>query len=52
MTCRVVEILGRLSYLEAPDLGFKLTFVFGENPFFENEELHKSYYYQVGFLPA
>ncbi|KAG8738336.1 hypothetical protein FRC10_006979 [Ceratobasidium sp. 414] len=36
----------RLSYLPDPDLGFKLTFVFDENPYFENEELDKAYFYQ------
>ncbi|KAG9127309.1 hypothetical protein FRC07_014939 [Ceratobasidium sp. 392] len=36
----------RLSYLPEPDLGFKLTFVFDENPFFENKELEKTYFYQ------
>ncbi|QRV98922.1 Nucleosome assembly protein (NAP) [Ceratobasidium sp. AG-Ba] len=36
----------RLSYLPEPDLGFTIKFVFDENPFFENKELEKSYYYQ------
>jgi len=36
----------RLSYLTDPDLGFKITFVFDENPHFENKELEKSYFYQ------
>ncbi|CAE6464348.1 unnamed protein product [Rhizoctonia solani] len=36
----------RLAYVDDPDLGYKITFVFDENPFFENKELHKTYYYQ------
>ncbi len=34
----------KLEYLSVP--GFKLTFTFGENDFFENRELTKSYFYQ------
>ncbi|KAG9088808.1 hypothetical protein FRC06_001833 [Ceratobasidium sp. 370] len=36
----------KLSYLPEPDLGFKIIFVFDENPYFENKELEKSYFYQ------
>ncbi|KAJ1301057.1 hypothetical protein OPQ81_003475 [Rhizoctonia solani] len=36
----------RLTYVEEPNLGYRLTFVFNENPFFENKELYKTYYYQ------
>lgn len=36
----------RLEYLKDPDLGFKIIFSFGENPFFENKTLEKSYFYQ------
>lgn len=41
----------QLSYLEDAKPGFKLTFVFGENDFFENKSLEKTYYYQeeVGY---
>jgi nucleosome assembly protein 1-like 1 len=41
----------QLSYLEDAKPGFKLTFVFGENEFFENKSLEKTYYYQeeVGY---
>ncbi|KDN46576.1 hypothetical protein RSAG8_04229, partial [Rhizoctonia solani AG-8 WAC10335] len=41
------EILNRLIYVEEPTLGYRITFIFDENPFFENKELHKTYYYQV-----
>lgn len=44
--------LDRLSYLPEPDLGFMLSFVFEENPFFENKELDKAYFYQVRFVPS
>jgi nucleosome assembly protein 1-like 1 len=37
----------KLSYLEADKPGFKLTFLFSENEFFENAELEKTYYYQA-----
>jgi len=44
----------RLSYLpaDAPAPGYKLTFVFEKNDWFENEVLEKTYYYQseVGYL--
>ncbi|KAG8768301.1 hypothetical protein FRC12_005659 [Ceratobasidium sp. 428] len=36
----------KIRYLDEPDLGYKLIFVFDENPFFENKELEKSYFYQ------
>ncbi|CAE6470643.1 unnamed protein product [Rhizoctonia solani] len=36
----------RLEYITEPALGYKLTFLFEENEFFENRELSKSYYYQ------
>ncbi|KAF8752019.1 nucleosome assembly protein (NAP) family [Rhizoctonia solani] len=36
----------KLEYITEPALGYKLTFVFEENSFFENKELTKSYYYQ------
>ncbi|CAE6440426.1 unnamed protein product, partial [Rhizoctonia solani] len=35
----------RLTYVEEPSLGYKITFIFEENPFFENKELYKTYYY-------
>ena len=40
----------RVTYTE-PKPGFKLTFIFTTNEFFENEELEKTYYYQeeVGY---
>jgi len=40
----------RVTYT-APKPGFKLTFIFTPNEFFENEELEKTYYYQeeVGY---
>jgi len=40
----------RVTYT-APKPGFKLTFIFSPNEFFENEELEKTYYYQeeVGY---
>ncbi|ELU36606.1 NAP domain-containing protein [Rhizoctonia solani AG-1 IA] len=40
------ETPNRLEYITEPALGYKLTFVFEENSFFENKELTKSYYYQ------
>ncbi|KAG8712875.1 hypothetical protein FRC11_013943, partial [Ceratobasidium sp. 423] len=51
ITERDEEALGslvdvRLNYVEEPNLGYKLTFVFEENSFFENKELYKTYYYQ------
>ncbi|KEP55075.1 putative nucleosome assembly protein Nap1 [Rhizoctonia solani 123E] len=51
ITERDEEALGhlfdvRLTYIEEPALGYQITFVFEENPFFENTELHKTYYYQ------
>jgi nucleosome assembly protein 1-like 1 len=41
----------QLSYLEATKPGFKLTFVFDANEYFENTQLEKVYYYQeeVGY---
>ena len=41
----------KLSYLSDDKPGFKLTFVFGPNDFFENAELEKTYFYQeeVGY---
>ncbi|KAF8996152.1 nucleosome assembly protein [Cyathus striatus] len=41
----------RLVYLEAPQFGFKLEFVFGQNEYFDNELLQKTYLYQeeVGY---
>ncbi|CAE6436181.1 unnamed protein product [Rhizoctonia solani] len=36
----------RLTYVEEPSLGYKITFTFDENPYFENKELYKTYYYQ------
>ncbi|KAG8706933.1 hypothetical protein FRC08_000786 [Ceratobasidium sp. 394] len=36
----------RLSYHAEPELGFNIIFVFDENPYFENKELVKSYFYQ------
>jgi nucleosome assembly protein 1-like 1 len=41
----------RLVYLDAPQFGFKLEFVFGQNEFFENDVLTKTYLYQeeVGY---
>jgi len=40
----------RVTYT-SPKPGFKLTFIFSPNEFFENEELEKTYYYQeeVGY---
>ncbi|KAG8737554.1 hypothetical protein FRC10_008067 [Ceratobasidium sp. 414] len=49
---RRTKSLPRLSYLANPDLGFKLTFVFDGTPYFENEELGESYFYQVGHLTS
>ncbi|CAE6406116.1 hypothetical protein ACGC1H_006310 [Rhizoctonia solani] len=51
ITERDEEALGhlidvRLTYVEEPSLGYQITFVFEENPFFENTELHKTYFYQ------
>ena len=37
----------RLSYTEDSKPGFKLHFFFGQNDFFTNTELTKTYYYQV-----
>jgi nucleosome assembly protein 1-like 1 len=37
----------RLSYLDDKP-GFKLHFTFGPNDFFEDTEMTKTYYYQVG----
>lgn len=38
----------RLSYLDG-QAGFRLHFTFAPNDFFEDEELTKTYYYQVGY---
>ncbi|GMK59121.1 hypothetical protein CspeluHIS016_0701360 [Cutaneotrichosporon spelunceum] len=38
----------RLSYLDG-QAGFQLHFTFGPNEFFEDSELTKTYYYQVGY---